>query len=97
MARWLGGIADRHAFEEMDLASFRPFSKWVVEIRHADRIPEPLQRAVRTAASGKPGPVVVSLPLDVLQTPVSDDVNPLTTRCRSTTESWPGSSPSTTR
>ncbi|MGW4370976.1 thiamine pyrophosphate-binding protein [Nocardia takedensis] len=73
-----GGIADRQAFEEMDvLASFRPFSKWVVEIRQADRIPELLQRAVRTAVSGRPGPVVVSLPLDVLQTPVAADIGPV--------------------
>ncbi len=72
-----GGIADRQAFEEMDvLASFRPFSKWVVEIRQPDRIPELLQRAVRTAVSGRPGPVVVSLPLDVLQAAVPEEVRP---------------------
>lgn len=72
-----GGIADRHAFEEFDvLASFRPFTKWAVEVRQAERIPELLQRAVRTALSGRPGPVVVSLPLDVLQASVANDVRP---------------------
>jgi acetolactate synthase-1/2/3 large subunit len=62
------GITERRAFEEMDaVSSFAPFSKWAVEVHHADRIPELLQRAIRTATTGRPGPVVVSLPLDVLQ------------------------------
>ncbi|WP_166659934.1 thiamine pyrophosphate-binding protein [Actinomycetospora succinea] len=61
-------IVERRAFEEADVvATFRPMSKWAVEVRRADRIPELLQRAVRTAVTGRPGPVVVSLPLDVLQ------------------------------
>lgn len=61
-------ITERRAFEEMDVvSSFAPFTKWAVEVHHADRIPELLQRAVRTATTGRPGPVVVSLPLDVLQ------------------------------
>lgn len=63
-------ITERRAFEEMDVvSSFSPFAKWAVEVHHADRIPELLQRAIRTATSGRPGPVVVSLPLDVLQAP----------------------------
>lgn len=71
------GIVERRAFEEMDvLATFRPMSKWAVEIHQAARIPELLQRAVRTAIGGRPGPVVVSLPLDVLQDIVDDDVRP---------------------
>lgn len=62
------GITERRAFEEMDVvSSFAPFTKWAVQVHHADRIPELLQRAVRTATTGRPGPVVVSLPLDVLQ------------------------------
>jgi acetolactate synthase-1/2/3 large subunit len=60
------GIYHREAFEEMDLLSFfAPITKWAVEIHQAGRIPELLQRAVRTALSGRPGPVLVSLPLDV--------------------------------
>ena len=66
----LGQVADelyhRDAFEEMDLVRFfEPVTKWSVELHQADRIPELLQRAVRTALSGRPGPVMVSLPLDV--------------------------------
>jgi len=71
------GIAERRAFEEMDVvATFRPMTKWTVEVRHPERIPELLQRAVRTAVSGRPGPVVVSLPMDVLQAEVPDAVRP---------------------
>ncbi|MFI6698626.1 thiamine pyrophosphate-binding protein [Streptomyces sp. NPDC050509] len=67
-----GSITERRSFEEMDVVSaFRPMCKWVVEIHRPDRIPELLQRAVRTAVTGRPGPVVVSLPLDVLQEPVT--------------------------
>ena len=56
----------REAFEEMDLVRFfGPITKWSVEIHQASRIAELMQRAVRTALSGRPGPVMVSLPLDV--------------------------------
>lgn len=61
-------IVERRSFEEMDVvAAFRPMCKWAVEIHQPQRIPELVQRAVRTAVTGRPGPVVVSLPLDVLQ------------------------------
>ncbi|NLU74319.1 thiamine pyrophosphate-binding protein [Streptomyces sp. HNM0575] len=67
-----GSVRERRSFEEMDVVSaFRPFCKWAVEIHDGERIPELLQRAVRTALGGRPGPVVVSLPLDVLQAQVS--------------------------
>ncbi|MEV0388295.1 thiamine pyrophosphate-binding protein [Nonomuraea sp. NPDC050643] len=63
-----GDVAGRDAFEELDVVSlFRPITRWQVEIGRADRIPELLQRAVRRALSGRPGPVLVSLPLDVLR------------------------------
>ncbi len=59
-------IAFREAFEEMDLvAFFRPITKWAVEVHVPLRIPELLQRAVRTALGGRPRPVMVSLPLDM--------------------------------
>jgi acetolactate synthase-1/2/3 large subunit len=59
-------ISYREAFEEMDLVRFfGPITKWSVEIHQASRIAELMQRAVRTALSGRPGPVMVSLPLDV--------------------------------
>jgi acetolactate synthase-1/2/3 large subunit len=66
-------IAHREAFEEMDLVGlFRPMTKWAVEIHDAARIPELLQRAVRTALAGRPRPVMVSLPLDVQKTEVPE-------------------------
>jgi acetolactate synthase-1/2/3 large subunit len=61
-------IVGRAAFEELDVAAmFGAISKRVVTVPRADRIPELVQHAFRTAASGRPGPVVVSLPLDVLK------------------------------
>lgn len=72
-----GSITERRSFEEMDVvATFTPMSKWAVEVHRADRIPELLQRAVRTAVTGRPGPVVVSLPLDVLQAEVDPGLRP---------------------
>jgi acetolactate synthase I/II/III large subunit len=69
------GIADRDAFEELNVtAMFGPVTKWCVEIRSAERIPELVQRALRTARSGRPGPVVVSVPLDVLTAELAGDV-----------------------
>lgn len=66
----VGQVADeiyhREAFEEMDLVRFfEPVTKWSLEIHTVDRIPELMQRAIRVALSGRPGPVMVSLPLDV--------------------------------
>jgi len=59
-------IAQKDAFEEMDLLRFfEPITKWSTEIHVPARVPELIQRAVRTAVSGRPGPVMASLPLDV--------------------------------
>jgi acetolactate synthase-1/2/3 large subunit len=72
-----GSVRERNSFEEMDVVSaFRPVCKWAVEIHGTERIPELLQRAVRTAVGGRPGPVVVSLPLDVLQAPAPVSARP---------------------
>jgi acetolactate synthase-1/2/3 large subunit len=61
-------ITERAAFEELDVVSlFGPITKWAVEIPTVARIPELLQRAIRLAVSGRPGPVVVSVPLNVLR------------------------------
>ena len=58
---------DREAFQEVDFrAMFAPLAKWSAEIRSADRIPEYVARAFHVATSGRPGPVVLSLPEDVL-------------------------------
>jgi len=57
----------REAFQEIDYkAYFGTVAKWVVEIDNVDRIPEILARAFTTAVSGRPGPVVIALPEDVL-------------------------------
>ena len=57
----------REAFQEIDYkAYFGTVAKWVAEIDHVDRIPEIMARAFATALSGRPGPVVIALPEDVL-------------------------------
>jgi acetolactate synthase-1/2/3 large subunit len=66
----IGSVADsiayRDAFEEMDLvSSFRPITKACFEVHRTERIPEILHRAFREARSGRPRPVLVSLPHDV--------------------------------
>jgi acetolactate synthase-1/2/3 large subunit len=62
-------MTGREAFQEIDYrAAFGPIAKWAVEIDRADRIPEILSRAWVTATTGRPGPVVVALPEDMLTT-----------------------------
>ncbi len=57
----------REAFQEIDYrAAFGSVAKWVTQIDQVDRLPELLSRAWTTAISGRPGPVVVALPEDVL-------------------------------
>ncbi|UYV38761.1 thiamine pyrophosphate-binding protein [Rhodobacteraceae bacterium D3-12] len=57
----------REAFQEVDYkAVYGTMAKWAVEIDNIDRIPEILARAWKTALSGRPGPVVVALPEDML-------------------------------
>ena len=71
------GIHHRDAFEEMDLVRFfEPITKWSAEVHAAERIPELIQRAVRTATSGRPGPVMISLPLDVQLAPTNSVYQP---------------------
>lgn len=61
------GARDREGFQEVDFrAMFSPLAKWAAEIDHAERIPEYVARAFRTAVSGRAGPVVLSLPEDML-------------------------------
>ena len=57
----------REAFQEIDYrAVFGTMAKWAVEIDDIDRIPEITARAWKTATTGRPGPVVVALPEDML-------------------------------
>ncbi|MFA9217011.1 MAG: thiamine pyrophosphate-binding protein, partial [Sphingomonadaceae bacterium] len=60
---------DREAFQEIDYRRmYGQMAKWVAQIDRADRIPEYLARAFQIATSGRPGPVVLALPEDMLIT-----------------------------
>jgi acetolactate synthase-1/2/3 large subunit len=62
------GDRDREGFQEVDLAAmFRPLAKWAARIDDAARIPEYIARAYATAMAGRPGPVVLALPEDMLR------------------------------
>ncbi|MEK6541010.1 MAG: thiamine pyrophosphate-dependent enzyme [Pseudomonadota bacterium] len=61
------GMRDREGFQEVDFAAmFAPLCKWAARIDSAQRIPEYIARAYATAMSGRPGPVVLALPEDML-------------------------------
>nr|WP_116312695.1 thiamine pyrophosphate-binding protein [Cupriavidus taiwanensis] len=58
---------DREAFQEIDYRRmFGQMAKWVAQIDRVERIPEYIARAYQTATSGRPGPVVLALPEDML-------------------------------
>jgi acetolactate synthase-1/2/3 large subunit len=58
----------REAFQELDYrAVFGSIAKWVTEIDDAARLPELIARAFHVAMSGRPGPVVIALPEDMLR------------------------------
>lgn len=57
----------REGFQEVDLAQFfGHIAKWTIEVNDPERIPEIVERAFRIAHTGRPGPVVISLPEDIL-------------------------------
>jgi acetolactate synthase-1/2/3 large subunit len=59
--------AGREAFQELEYrAVFGSLAKWVAQVDDAERLPELVARAFRTATSGRPGPVVLALPEDML-------------------------------
>ena len=61
------GVRGREAFQELDVpAVFGPMAKWAAEADDPARLPELLARAFEVATSGRPGPVVLALPEDVL-------------------------------
>ena len=61
------GHRDREAFQEINYERFfSPVSKWVAEIKDLKRLPEYIGRAFQVSQSGRPGPVILSLPEDVL-------------------------------
>ncbi len=60
-------MRQREAFQEVDYRQyFGSIAKWVTEIDNPDRIPETIARAFTVAISGRPGPVVIALPEDML-------------------------------
>jgi len=62
------GDRDREGFQEIDMAAFfGPVAKWAARIDDARRIPEYVARAFRVATAGRPGPVVLALPEDMLR------------------------------
>ena len=68
-------VKGREAFQEVDYpAFFGPLAKWAVEIDDVNRVPELISRAWTVALSGRPGPVVVALPEDMLV--ATSDVQP---------------------
>jgi len=60
-------MVEREAFQEIDYRRmFGPMAKWVAEIDDPSRVSEFMARAFQTATSGRPGPVVLALPEDML-------------------------------
>ena len=81
MILFIGQVAtsmmDREAFQEIDYRRFfSPIAKWAAQIDHPSRIVEYVKRAYHTAISGRPGPVVIALPEDVLSAPASSQPMP---------------------
>ena len=71
MVLFIGQVAlsqrDREAFQEVDYRMmFGPLAKWVAEIEQTDRIPEYVSHAFHVAQTGRPGPVVLALPEDMI-------------------------------
>jgi acetolactate synthase-1/2/3 large subunit len=73
-----GEFADREAFQEIDYRQmFGPMAKWVAQIDRPERVHEYVSHAFHLATSGRPGPVVLALPEDMLtQTASVADVAP---------------------
>ena len=58
---------DREAFQEIDYERFfSPIAKWVAEVKDLKRLPEYISRAFQVSHGGRPGPVIISLPEDIL-------------------------------
>ena len=64
----------REAFQEVDLSAFyAPITKWSTTVHRPDRLAEFVVTGLRIATSGRPGPVMLALPADVLGEVVQDD------------------------
>ena len=84
MVLFVGDVAsdqrDREAFQEVDYRAFFGafgMAKLVERIDSAERLPEYVARAFATAQNGRPGPVVLALPEDMLTQAVPDDLQPM--------------------
>ncbi|MEM1076189.1 MAG: thiamine pyrophosphate-binding protein [Pseudomonadota bacterium] len=84
MVLFIGQVAsdqrDREAFQEVDYrAMFGRLAKWVAEVDRADRIPEYVSHAFHIAQTGRPGPVVLALPEDMLSGAAEGEPVPVAT------------------
>ena len=80
-------MREREAFQELDYrAAFGSIAKWATEIDDPARIPELVSRAFHTACNGRPGPVVIALPEDML----SERALVPDARAFEPVETWPG-------
>jgi acetolactate synthase-1/2/3 large subunit len=80
---------EREAFQEIEYRrAFTEVAKWVAEIDDARRIPEFVTRAFSVATSGRPGPVVLALPEDML----TDTVEAPAARPATPVPAFPGAS-----
>src|SRR5256712_11342773 len=73
----LRGLGALQEMEQVDL--FRPIPKGSWSVAETRQIPETLTTGIRAALSGRPGPVFVEIPVDLLLTPVEDRLAPLPT------------------
>src|SRR5581483_2236631 len=90
----IGGAAPleqqgRGALQEMEqVALFKPITKFSTAIHQTERIPELLTQAIRIALSGRPGPVFVEIPFDVLIQFVEEDAIAFPTLYRTTARAY---------
>ena len=70
----------REAFQEIDYRAFLgPIAKWATQVDDVDELAETISMAFKIAASGRPGPVAIALPEDMLRADTNNtDVAPLT-------------------
>jgi acetolactate synthase-1/2/3 large subunit len=99
----LGGAApvitrERGAFQEVEqLAMFKPITKWATRAHHAHRVPELVSIAFRQAMSGKPAPVYLDLPGDMLYHDVEESEVIFPDPARSRPEGRPAGDPDQVR
>src|SRR5574342_341358 len=74
------GLRGRGALQEMEqVALLRPITKGAWSVAETRQIPEVLTTAIRTALAGRPGPVFVEIPVDLLLAAIEDRLAPIPT------------------